>query len=115
MLRFVTSITSQLCLFIKRAEQYALFFPYDTSTPQTFSISSYLSVSSFTTCNASFFCNSITGRYAELSSETVSKYKLKGHKTILMVRNVRLVRFKNNLLSMGNVTLSIYPIVADLG
>src|ERR687891_724485 len=110
MLMFVTSITSQLCLFIKRAEQYAVFFPYDTSTPQTFSISSYLSESSFTTCNASFFCNSITGRYAELSSETVSKYKLKGNKTILMVR-----LSASGGLKTRNVTLSVYPFVADLG
>src|SRR5215208_861906 len=84
-----TSITCHVCLFIIRAEQYALCFAYDTSIPQTYFISSYLTASSFTTFDASFFCNSITGIYAALFSEAVPNYAAKDNKIILIVKFIR--------------------------
>src|SRR5215212_1159507 len=83
------SITCHVCLFIIRAEQYALFFAYDTSIPQTYLIPSYLTVSSFTTFSASFFCNSMTGIYAALFSEAVPNYEAKDNKIILIIKFVR--------------------------
>jgi hypothetical protein len=53
----------------------------------------------------------MTGRYAELSSETVSKFKLKGNKTILMVRLSATGGLKTIYYLIGNVTLSVYPLV----
>src|ERR671916_3382042 len=84
-----TSITCHVCLFIISAEQYALFFAYDTSIPQTCFISSSLTASSFTTFSASFFCNSMTGIYAAPFSEAVSNYEAKDNKIILIIKFVR--------------------------
>src|ERR671911_485238 len=84
-----TSITCHVCLFIIRAEQYALFFAYDTSIPQTCFISSHLTASSFTTFSASFFCNSMTEIYAAPFSEDVPNYEAKDNKIILIIKFVR--------------------------